>query len=61
MYWCIKAYPVYEAALSLVNKEGLSQLSMRRLADMLGIRAASLYWHVKDKVELKQLMADRIC
>ena len=35
---------VEAAALELLNKEGLDQLSMRRLADLLGIHAASLHW-----------------
>lgn len=52
---------IVEAALTLLNNEGIDQLSMRRLADTLGIRAASLYWHVKDKAELIQLLADKIC
>lgn len=34
---------------------------MRRLAAVIGIRAASLYWHVKDKEELVQLLSDKIC
>lgn len=52
---------IVEVALELLNKEGLDQLSMRRLADLLGIRASSLYWHVKDKAALIQLLADKIC
>ena len=52
---------IVEAALELLNKEGLAQLSIRRFADLLGIRAASLYWHAKDKAELIQLLADSIC
>lgn len=34
---------------------------MRRLAEKLGIKAASLYNHVKDKDELLALMANAIC
>lgn len=52
---------IVDAALDLLNKEGIDGLSMRRLADALGIRAASLYWHIKNKSELLQLMSDRIC
>jgi TetR/AcrR family tetracycline transcriptional repressor len=33
---------------------------MRRLADRLGVTAASLYWHVRDKDELLALLADAI-
>jgi AcrR family transcriptional regulator len=52
---------IVQVALDLVNKEGLDKLTMRRLAESLGIQAASLYWHVSDKAELLQLMADNIC
>lgn len=34
---------------------------MRRLADKLGIKAASLYWHVRDKADLLDLLAEAIC
>ena len=47
-------------ALDLLDAEGFDGLSMRRLADRLGIKAASLYNHVKDKQELLGLMADAI-
>ena len=33
---------IVQAALTLLNRDGLDQLSMRRLAEMLGVRAASL-------------------
>ncbi len=49
---------IVKAALHQLNHEGIDGLSMRRLADLLGIRAASLYWHVKNKAELLQLIAD---
>src|SRR5690349_10184790 len=33
---------------------------MRALADRLGVRAASLYWHLRDKEQLLGLLADAI-
>lgn len=45
------------AALDLVQEEGLAALSMRPLADRLGVKAASLYWHVRDRKELLELVA----
>jgi len=48
------------AALSLVQQEGLDALTMRALADRLGVKAASLYWHVRDRQELLELLADAI-
>lgn len=49
-----------EAALELVQGEGLEGLSMRALADRLEVKAASLYWHVRDRRELVELLAESI-
>jgi AcrR family transcriptional regulator len=51
---------IVEAALVLLERDGLQGVSMRRLAQELGAGAASLYWHVGDKEELLSLMLDRI-
>jgi TetR/AcrR family tetracycline transcriptional repressor len=51
---------VVAAALGLLDEAGLDELTMRRLADRLGIKAASLYRHVRDKDELLALLADAI-
>src|SRR5580765_1593583 len=48
------------AALELVQGEGLEALSMRGLADRLEVKAASLYWHVRDRRELLELLAESI-
>ena len=47
-----------EAALELINAEGLDALSMRALADRLEVKAASLYWHGRDRRELLELVAE---
>ncbi|MDR3563738.1 MAG: TetR/AcrR family transcriptional regulator C-terminal domain-containing protein [Negativicutes bacterium] len=57
----VDRHRIVDAALELLEAEGLDQMSMRRLADRLGVRAASLYWHIKDKGELLQLLAESIC
>jgi len=49
-----------EAALALINDEGLEALSMRALAERLDVKAASLYWHVRDRRELLDLLAESI-
>jgi AcrR family transcriptional regulator len=51
---------VVREALALLDEVGLDDLSMRRLADRLGVTAASLYWYVRDKDELLALLADAI-
>ena len=47
-------------ALGLIQEEGLEALSMRGLADRLHVKAASLYWHVRDRRELLELLAESI-
>lgn len=49
-----------EAALGLIEEEGLDALSMRALADRLDVKAASIYWHVRDRAELLDLLAESI-
>lgn len=51
---------IVRAGLGLVQEEGLDGLSMRALADQLEVKAASLYWHVRDRQELVELLADSI-
>jgi AcrR family transcriptional regulator len=36
-------------ALAIADRHGLAALTMRRLADEVGVEAASLYYHVKNK------------
>lgn len=48
------------AALAIVDEDGLAGLSMRRLAERLGVRAASLYRHVPTKDELLEDVANEI-
>jgi TetR/AcrR family tetracycline transcriptional repressor len=49
-----------DAALALIGEEGLEGLSMRALAERLQVKAASLYWHVRDRRELVELLAESI-
>jgi TetR/AcrR family tetracycline transcriptional repressor len=51
---------VVQQAVALLDEAGFDGLTMRRLADRLGIRAASLYNHVRDKDELLALVADEL-
>jgi TetR/AcrR family tetracycline transcriptional repressor len=51
---------VARAGLAMVERDGLDGLSMRRLADDLGVQAASLYWHVQSKDHLLDLMAGEL-
>jgi TetR/AcrR family tetracycline transcriptional repressor len=51
---------VVRAALALLDEVGLDALTMRRLADRLDVKAASLYRHVRNKDELLALLGDEI-
>jgi TetR/AcrR family tetracycline transcriptional repressor len=48
------------AGLAVLRREGFDALSMRKVAAELGVQAASLYWHVRDKEELLDLLADSL-
>jgi TetR/AcrR family tetracycline transcriptional repressor len=48
------------AALRVIDTEGLEALSMRRLGQELKSGATSLYWHVKDKDQLLDLVLDAV-
>lgn len=48
------------AALDLLDEAGLEGLTMRTLAERLGMRAASLYWHIRNKDQLLGLLAEAI-
>jgi AcrR family transcriptional regulator len=48
-----RAREIVAVARELVQTEGLDALSMRRLADRLGIRAPSIYKHFSDKQALE--------
>ena len=51
---------IRRAGLEIIDADGLEELSMRRLADRLGVRAASLYNHVRTKDELLHEIADGV-
>lgn len=51
---------VVVAAVALADREGLDALSMRRLADELGVVPMALYKHVADKRDLVAGMIDSV-
>src|SRR6266496_4425101 len=51
---------IVEAALRVLDRDGLDGVSMRAVADELGTGAASLYWHVRNKEALLELVVDRV-
>ncbi|MGI6553934.1 MAG: TetR/AcrR family transcriptional regulator C-terminal domain-containing protein [Bacillota bacterium] len=51
---------IVKASLDILNRGGIGSLSMRTLAKELNIKAASLYWHIKNKQDLIDLIAEHI-
>jgi AcrR family transcriptional regulator len=51
---------ITDAAIKILDGEGLDGLSMRRVADALNTGPASLYWHVGNKDGLLDLVFDRL-
>ena len=52
---------IVQAALRIVQKDGVDGVSMRRLAAEFDTGPSSLYAHVASKDELLQLMFDEVC
>ncbi len=51
---------IVAAALRIVDRDGVDGLSIRHLADDLGVTAMSLYWHVADKAQLLELVGHAV-
>jgi TetR/AcrR family tetracycline transcriptional repressor len=51
---------ILSAGFKLLESEGIDAISMRALAALLNVQAASLYWHVSGKAELFGLMASAV-
>jgi TetR/AcrR family tetracycline transcriptional repressor len=52
---------ITSAAVALLDEVGLAELSTRRLAAKLGVQSPTLYWHVQNKAELLDLVAEAVC
>jgi AcrR family transcriptional regulator len=51
---------VMAAAIELADRDGIESISMRKLAQELGVEAMSLYTHVRNKGDLLDGMADTV-
>jgi len=51
---------VVDRGLAIADTEGLSAVSIRRIAQDFGVTPMALYWHLKNKDELLAAMGDRI-
>jgi AcrR family transcriptional regulator len=51
---------IVDRAYDLLREQGLSTLSMRRVASDLGVQPGALYYHVANKQELLAVVATRV-
>jgi len=51
---------IIEAALRVMDEEGLEAVTMRRIGRELGVEAMSLYNHVEDKDDILEGVTDRV-
>lgn len=51
---------IVDAALAILDRDGIDGVSMRRVAEELGTGPATLYWHVRNKDELLDLILERV-
>lgn len=56
----LTTHDIVAAGLEILDNYGLEDLSMRRLAQLLDVKASALYWHVANKQTLLAAMADEI-
>jgi TetR/AcrR family transcriptional regulator, tetracycline repressor protein len=47
-------------AIALLDESGLGGVTLRKLAVRLGVQAPTLYWHIRNKAELINALADVI-
>lgn len=51
---------IVDAALVLLNRDGLDGIRLRALATELGVQAPAIYWHFRDKQDVLDEMATEI-
>ncbi len=51
---------VVDAALAIADQDGIDAVTLRRLAETLGVTPMALYRHIRDKDHLLDLMAGRL-
>ncbi|MDQ7904172.1 TetR/AcrR family transcriptional regulator C-terminal domain-containing protein [Phytohabitans sp. ZYX-F-186] len=51
---------IVQAAVALLDEQGTEGLTVRRLAQRLGVTSTALYWHVKTKDDVLDLAVDHV-
>lgn len=52
---------IIDAAMAVLDEVGFDKLSMRAVADRLGVHVGGLYYHLPGRQALLRGMADRLC
>jgi TetR/AcrR family tetracycline transcriptional repressor len=52
---------IVEAALRVLDDDGLDAVTMRAVAERMGVSAPTIYWHVENKDGLLDRLYDRLC
>jgi len=56
----LDATAIREVGLAILQQGGFDALSLRKIADCLGVQTPALYWYVKNRAELYGLMAEAL-
>lgn len=51
---------IVQTAIQIADTDGIDAVSMRKIASKLGVHATSLYWYVKTKDDLLDIMLDNL-
>lgn len=51
---------IVNEALALLDEAGLADVSLRKVAARLGVKAPSLYWHIRDRDDLQAWMTETV-
>lgn len=55
-----KQTEIISAALTLLDEQGIADLSLRKLAQLVHVQAPALYWYFKNKSDLTDYLAEAI-
>ncbi|ODQ94462.1 TetR/AcrR family transcriptional regulator [Mycolicibacterium holsaticum] len=56
----VSAEAILETAAHLIELDGVEALTMRRLAEQIGVAVTSIYWHVGGRDKLLDSLVDRL-
>ncbi|OBB60388.1 TetR family transcriptional regulator [Mycobacterium sp. 852013-51886_SCH5428379] len=56
----VSAESILEAAARLIELDGVEALTMRRLAEQLGVAVTSIYWHIGGRDKLLDALVERL-